>query len=146
MIRATCSVCGKTTKGGDDWAGRTAQCPSCQAPIYFPPTPSPPSIAPEATQYDDQIIPEVVAPSRPVADRRSLARAPEFQGARYSAKCYEIMGIIAGVIAGLLCLLQLALMVTRPTTLLIGAINLIVIVLSVLLRSCSVTLLQSISV
>lgn len=34
-IRATCSGCGKTVKGGDDWAGRSAKCPGCGASITF---------------------------------------------------------------------------------------------------------------
>jgi hypothetical protein len=34
-IRATCSNCGKTTKGGDDWAGKSAKCPACGAVIHF---------------------------------------------------------------------------------------------------------------
>lgn len=34
-IRATCSGCGKTVKGGDDWAGRSAKCPGCGGAIRF---------------------------------------------------------------------------------------------------------------
>ena len=36
-IRVKCMVCGKTVRGGDDWAGLHAQCPGCGADILFSP-------------------------------------------------------------------------------------------------------------
>lgn len=35
-IRVKCSGCGKTIKGGDDWAGRKAKCPKCSTVVQFP--------------------------------------------------------------------------------------------------------------
>ena len=35
-IRVKCSGCGKTIKGGDDWAGKTANCPHCSTIVKFP--------------------------------------------------------------------------------------------------------------
>ena len=34
-IRATCSGCGKVIKAGDDWDGRTGNCPGCGAIVSF---------------------------------------------------------------------------------------------------------------
>jgi hypothetical protein len=35
-IRVKCSGCGRTIKGGDDWAGKTANCPHCSTIVEFP--------------------------------------------------------------------------------------------------------------
>ncbi len=51
MLRVKCTHCGHTVRGDDDWAGRTGNCPKCQAPISFPdiasldPQPQPPLTA-----------------------------------------------------------------------------------------------------
>jgi len=36
-VRVKCGACGKTVRGGDDWAGRRGRCPDCSAEIAFPP-------------------------------------------------------------------------------------------------------------
>jgi hypothetical protein len=36
MVRAQCSGCGKTVRGGADWSGRSGHCPKCGAVIIFP--------------------------------------------------------------------------------------------------------------
>jgi DNA-directed RNA polymerase subunit RPC12/RpoP len=36
MLRTKCIWCGKTVRGGDDWAGRSGKCPNCGAEIIFP--------------------------------------------------------------------------------------------------------------
>ena len=47
MIRVTCSNCGKSVRGGDDWAGRTAPCPHCKTPLQFNSAPAALSMAPD---------------------------------------------------------------------------------------------------
>ena len=71
MIQATCSVCGKSTKGGVDWAGRKAQCPICIAPIVFPAAvvvssqpPAPPT-PPQAAFEIPDTLPEHVPTAPP---------------------------------------------------------------------------------
>jgi hypothetical protein len=36
MLRVQCTQCGGRVRAGDDWAGRTGNCPNCQAEISFP--------------------------------------------------------------------------------------------------------------
>jgi hypothetical protein len=43
MLRTKCIWCGKTVRGGDDWAGRTGKCPHCDAEIIFPRLDGPPT-------------------------------------------------------------------------------------------------------
>lgn len=45
-IRATCANCGKSVKGGDDWAGKSGKCPGCGQEIQFNsgPPPLPPAM------------------------------------------------------------------------------------------------------
>jgi hypothetical protein len=43
MLRTTCIWCGKTVRGGDDWAGRSGKCPNCGAEIIFPRMGPPPT-------------------------------------------------------------------------------------------------------
>lgn len=35
-LRVKCPKCGKSVKGGDDWAGKRARCPNCGNDIQFP--------------------------------------------------------------------------------------------------------------
>lgn len=129
MIRANCDVCGKVTKGGDDWAGRAARCPNCQAPIYFPAAPPPPTSAPEPSLYDNVVPPqlELAIPQAAAAHR---SPAPSFKALETVAKCYDFMGVIAGVIASLLCLLQLVLIATRQVPPVSGLFSVLVSILS----------------
>jgi hypothetical protein len=36
MLRVECSGCGKKVRGGDDWSGRSGNCPKCGTIIFFP--------------------------------------------------------------------------------------------------------------
>src|SRR5258707_521293 len=36
MLRTKCIWCGKTGRGGDDWAGHSGKCPNCGAEVIFP--------------------------------------------------------------------------------------------------------------
>ncbi len=36
MLRVECPGCGKKVRGGDDWSGRSGNCPKCGAVILFP--------------------------------------------------------------------------------------------------------------
>jgi DNA-directed RNA polymerase subunit RPC12/RpoP len=36
MIRVECGNCGRKIRGGDDWSGRSGNCPKCGAVILFP--------------------------------------------------------------------------------------------------------------
>lgn len=36
MLKVLCGSCGKGVKSSDAWAGRSAKCPNCNAPIVFP--------------------------------------------------------------------------------------------------------------
>src|SRR6266550_3968914 len=43
MLRTKCIWCGKTVRGGDDWAGHSGKCPNCGAEIIFPSVGPPPT-------------------------------------------------------------------------------------------------------
>jgi hypothetical protein len=64
VIKVACGTCGKFVKSSDAWAGRTAKCPNCNAPIVFPAV--------------DQATPAMTAPE----ERGSQGAA----AARYSAQ------------------------------------------------------------
>src|SRR5262245_5993679 len=36
MLKVTCASCGKSVKSSDEWAGRTAKWPNCNAAVVFP--------------------------------------------------------------------------------------------------------------
>jgi hypothetical protein len=57
MLRTKCIWCGKTVRGGDDWAGRSGKCPNCDAEIIFPRI-SPPPTEPEPARYFKFIDPD----------------------------------------------------------------------------------------
>src|SRR3954469_9585877 len=55
MLRTKCIWCGKTVRGGDDWAGQIGKCPNCGAKIIFPrigPPPTEPAPATPLTFID----------------------------------------------------------------------------------------------
>jgi DNA-directed RNA polymerase subunit RPC12/RpoP len=66
MLSVKCWCCGKSVKGGDDWAGKIANCPNCNSEIAFP-KPDPP------------VTTAVVTDSTPNS-RRPIAREPEVSG------------------------------------------------------------------
>src|SRR5687768_12828792 len=58
-VRALCSDCGRTVRGGDDWAGKSGKCPSCGGTIAFPSSPSnfvPPRQRPPLTVAPTPIV------------------------------------------------------------------------------------------
>jgi len=58
MLRTKCIWCGKSVRGGNDWAGRSGKCPNCQAEIIFPRIGPPTTEPPPATPYQ-LIDPEI---------------------------------------------------------------------------------------
>jgi DNA-directed RNA polymerase subunit RPC12/RpoP len=80
MLRTKCIWCGKTVRGGDDWAGRSGKCPNCQAEIIFP------RIGPPPTE------PEPVA-STPLIDLENWWNTEGWGGAAIMA----IIGVAAWV-------------------------------------------------
>ncbi len=70
MLRVQCSNCGRIVRGGDDWSGRSGNCPKCGAVIFFPAIgedfPSPEALAavdPKAETGPQRLLKYVKYPS-----------------------------------------------------------------------------------
>ncbi len=91
MLRVKCSQCGKSVRGGDDWAGRRARCPNCKAELVFPVS----AVSPEQVTVPvisaDQFagIPESLSVASP-------SRAPK----ETETKSAKVEGVVAGCLAG----------------------------------------------
>ena len=80
MLRTKCIWCGKTVRGGNDWAGRSGKCPNCQAEIIFP------RIGPPATE------PQPATPN-PLIDPENLWNSTDWG----SVACVAVIGIAAWI-------------------------------------------------
>ncbi len=86
MIRVKCHVCGRTTRGGDDWAGRQVRCLNCGETLFMPPV--------------EKVAPDPALPSIMTAPPR---KSPEvvsfhFSMTKIGAASLAFSGILAVII------------------------------------------------
>ena len=111
MLKVKCHICGKSIRGGDDWAGMTAKCPNCDAELVFPAARDNDSEAVSTEPIEINVNPVVsVPPTKNGVFASEIAgienfgferdkSQPRFPALRVLARTYEFLAIAIFVMA-----------------------------------------------